>query len=91
MFKRLSGVLSTTDSQIVPLLTRVEGTLDGVNSELDKVDQLTGSVVGIVRTAEQATSAVQSAVSKPVQKVSGLAAGLNAGISSFMSRRKKEQ
>ncbi len=91
VFKRLSGVLSTTDSQIVPLLTRVEGTLDGVNSELDKVDQLTGSVVGIVRTAEQATSAVQSAVSKPVQKVSGLAAGLNAGISSFMSRRKKEQ
>jgi hypothetical protein len=90
VFKRLSSVLANADTQIIPLLTRVGSTLDGVNSELDKVDLITGSVAGIVRTAEQTTTAVQGAVSKPIRKIAGVAAGVNAGISSFISRRRRE-
>lgn len=90
VFKRLSSILGNADTQVIPLLTRVESTLDGVNSELDKVDQITGSVAGIVRTAEQTTTAVQGAVSKPIKKIAGLAAGVNAGITSFITRRRKE-
>ena len=89
VFKRLSGILFDANTQVIPLLTRVESTLDGVNSELDKVDQITGSVAGIVKTAEQTTTAVHGAVSKPIRKVAGVAAGINAGIASFVSRRRK--
>lgn len=89
VFKRLSSILANADTQVIPLLTRVETTLDGVNSELDKVDQITGSVAGIVMTAEKTTTAVHGAVSKPIQKVAGLAAGVNASVASFIARRRK--
>jgi hypothetical protein len=89
VFKRLASILSDANTQVLPLLTRVEGTLDGVNAELGKVDQITGSVAEIVRTAEVATTAVHSAVAKPIQKVAGLAAGVSTGIRSFVSRTRK--
>lgn len=90
VLKRLTGILTKTDTQVIPLLTRVESTLDGVNSELGKVDQITGSVAGIVRTAEQTTTAVHGAVATPIRKIAGVAAGVNAGIASFIARRRKE-
>ncbi len=90
MFKRLSSILADANTQVIPLLTRIEGTLDGVNAELGKVDQITGSVAGMVKTAEQTTTAVQSAVSKPIKKVAGLAAGVSEGLTSFFSTRRKE-
>jgi hypothetical protein len=89
VFKRLTSILADANTQVIPLLTRVENTLDGVNSELGKVDQITGSVAGIVKTAEVTTTAVQGAVTRPIKKVAGVAAGFNAGITSFFSRRGK--
>jgi hypothetical protein len=83
VFKRLSGVLADANTQVVPLLTRLEGTLDGVNAELGKVDDITGSVAGIVRTAEQTTTAVHGAVAKPMKLAAGVAAGVNEGVRSF--------
>jgi len=87
MLRRVTSILTDVNKEITPLLTRVEGTLDGVNSELGKVDQITGSVAGMVKTAESATTAVQGAVTKPIKKVAGLAAGINRGVSSFLSSR----
>ena len=81
MLRRVTSILTDVNKEITPLLTRVEGTLDGVNSELGKVDQITGSVAGMVKTAESATTAVQGAVTKPIKKVAGLAAGINRGVS----------
>jgi uncharacterized protein YoxC len=90
VFKRLSSILTDANTQVIPLLTRVGSTLDGVNSELGKVDQITGSVAEIVKTAEQATTAVHSAVAKPIRKIAGMAAGVSAGVSSFFTRIRKE-
>jgi hypothetical protein len=90
VLKRLSNILADANTQVIPLLTRVETTLDGVNAELGKVDQITGSVAEIVRTAEVTTTAVHGAVSKPIRKVAGLAAGVSTGVSSFFSKRRKE-
>jgi hypothetical protein len=90
VFKNLSSILADANTQVIPLLTRVEATLDGVNSELGKVDQITGSVAEIVHTAEVTTTAVHGAIAKPIKKIAGLAAGANAAISSLLSRRRKE-
>jgi len=90
VFRKLTSILADANTQVIPLLTRVESTLDGVNSELGKIDQITGSVAEIVKTAEQTTTAVHGAVAKPVRKVAGLAAGLSEGVSSFLSGRGKE-
>ncbi len=90
VFKRLSSILADANTQVIPLLTRVEATLDGVNSELGKVDQITGSVAEIVKTAEATTTAVHSAIAKPIKKVAGLAAGANAAVSSLLSRTRRQ-
>jgi hypothetical protein len=83
VFKRLSSILADTNTEVIPLLKRVEDTLDGVNSELGKVDEITGSVASIAKTAEQATIAVHGAVAKPTKKVVAMAAGVNEGLRSF--------
>ncbi|MFH0917451.1 MAG: DUF948 domain-containing protein [bacterium] len=90
VFRRLTSVLADANTRVIPLLTRVEATLDGVNSELGKIDQITGSVAGIVKTAEHTTTAVHGAVSKPVRKAAGIAAGVSEGITSFLTGKGKE-
>lgn len=87
---RLNGILTDANKEVIPLLTRVEATLDGVNSELDKVDQITGSVAEMVKVAEHTTTGVYGVVSKPIKQASGLAAGLKEGVSSFLTGRGKE-
>ena len=87
---RLNSILTDANREVTPLLTRVETTLDGVNSELDKVDQITGSVAEMIKVAEHTTTGVYGAVSKPVKQVAGLASGLKEGVASFLSGKGKE-
>lgn len=89
VFRRLTSMLTDANTQVIPLLTRVETTLDGVNSELGKIDQITGSVAEIVKTAEHTTTAVHNAVAKPMRKAAGIAAGVTEGITSFLARKGK--
>jgi uncharacterized protein YoxC len=74
---------------VLPLLTRVETTLDGVNSELSKVDQITGSVVEMVKAVEETTTALHKAVAAPLHKIAGLAGGVRESVNSFVAARRK--
>lgn len=87
--KRLTHILGSVDSRVLPLLTRVEATLDGVNSELTKVDQITGSVAEMVRVAEETTTALHNAVSTPLRKLAGLTGGVRQSVKSFIAARRK--
>lgn len=89
--KRLSNILSSVDSQVLPLLTRVETTLDEVNSELGKVDKITGSVAEMLKVVEKTTTAVHTAISTPLRKLGGLAGGVRGGKKSSDGSNKKGQ
>jgi hypothetical protein len=89
VFRRLSSILGDANTRVIPLLTRVEATLDGVNSELSKVDQITGSVVEIVKAAEQTTTALHAAVAAPIRGIASLITGVREGIKSFAAARRK--
>lgn len=89
VFKRLANILGGVESRTIPLLTRVEATLDGVNSELDKVEQITGSVAEIVKTAEETTTALHNAVALPLRKVGSIVGGLRGGVKSVLTARRK--
>lgn len=89
VFNRVSDMLNDVNQEVVPILSRVEATLDGVNSELGKVDDITGSVAGIARVAEQATVAAQGAISRPAKTLAGIAAGVKKGYVTFLSSRDK--
>ncbi len=89
VFKRLADILSSVDSRVLPLLSRVEATLDGVNSELTKVDQITGSVAEMVKAAEETTTALHNVVAMPLRKVAGLAGGVSQSVRAFLAARRK--
>ncbi len=87
MFDRVSSFISGTERDLLPVIVKSGGTVDRVNYQLDKLDTVTDSAVGMADSADTAVRAVSTAVSKPVEVVSGLAAGVSHGFSSFRKNR----
>lgn len=83
LFDRISSFVRGTERDVLPVVVKTGGTVDRINYQLDKMDTVTDSAVGMAESADTAVRAVSSAISKPVEKFSGLAAGLTHGISSF--------
>lgn len=88
---KVGNILSSVDSQVLPLLTRVETTLDEVNSELNKVDKITGSVAEMLKVIEKTTNAIHNAISTPFRKLGDLASGIRGGAKSSTGSKKKGQ
>jgi hypothetical protein len=86
-FGRLSSLISGTERDFLPVVQKSGGTLDRVNDQLDKLDVVTDSAVGMAESADTAVRAVSTAITTPVKKVSGLAAAVSHGTAAFRSRR----
>jgi len=84
---RLSSFISGTEREVLPVINKVGGSVDRVNVQLDKVDQITDSVVDAADAADTAVRAVSLAITRPVQKISGFAAALSYGASDFRAHR----
>jgi len=84
---RLSSLIKGVEETALPVVTKVGGSVDRVNLQLDKVDRITDSAVDAADSADTAVRAVSMAVTRPVQKVSGLAAGVSYGAADFKMRR----
>ena len=79
-FARLSSFIRGTEVELLPVIHKVGESVDRVNGQLDKVDQVTDSAVDMADSADTAVRAVSMAITRPVQKISGLAAGLTHGV-----------
>ena len=86
-FARLSSFIRGTERELLPVIYKVGESVDKVNGQLDKVDQVTDSAVDMADSVDTAVRAVSMAIARPVQKVSGLAAGVSHGVSAFKARR----
>ncbi len=84
---RLSAFITEAEREILPVINKVGGSVDRVNSQLDKVDRITDSAVDAAESVDTAVRTVSRAVTRPVQKVSGLAAGLSYGAADFKTKR----
>jgi uncharacterized protein YoxC len=84
---RLSAFISGAEREILPVINKVGGSVDRVNGQLDKVDQITDSAVDAAASVDAAVRTVSRAVTRPVQKVSGLAAGVSYGAADFKAKR----
>src|SRR5437899_2284836 len=69
---RASSLLEGTERELLPVISKVGGTVDRVNGELDKVDQMTDSAVDAVAGMDRAVRAITSLVSRPIELVTGL-------------------
>ena len=86
-FGRLSSFIRGTELELLPVIHKVGESVDGVNAQLTKVDQVTDSAVDMADSADTAVRAVSMAIVRPVQKVTGLAAGLTHGVSALRTQR----
>ena len=86
-FSRLSSFIRGTERELLPVINKTGGTVDRVNQQLDKMDQVTDSAVDMADSADTAVRAVSMAIQKPVTKVSGFAAGVAHGAAKLKTSR----
>ena len=84
---RLSTFIRGTERELLPVISKVGGSVDRVNTQLDKLDQATDSAVDAVEAVDQAVRSVSFAVKRPVQKVAGLASGVSHGFATLRAGR----
>jgi uncharacterized protein YoxC len=84
--RRASSLLQGTETELLPVISKLGGTVDRVNVQLDKVDQMTDSAVDAVTSVDTAVRTVSHAVSAPVSRLAGLAAGIRHGASTLRAR-----
>jgi len=84
---RLSSLVKGVEESAIPVITKVGGSVDRVNGQLDKVDLITDSAVDAADSADTAVRALSMAVTRPVQIVSGFAAGLSYGLADLRASR----
>ena len=78
--QRLSAFIKGTQEEVLPVINKVGTTVDHVNAQMEKVDQITDSAVDAADSADTAVRAVSLAITRPVQKVTGFAAGVTYGV-----------
>ena len=86
VFTKVGSALNRITDEIVPILNKSQTTIDGVNQQLEHVDDIMESAVGATKTTEKAVGGVARAVSAPVRKLAALAAGLEQGVATFRAR-----
>ncbi len=87
VFQRLGSSVSRITDEVVPILNKAQTTVDGVNLELMRVNEMMKTAVGATKGAEKTVQTVSSAVTTPVRKITGLAAGAREAVATLRARR----
>ncbi|MEW6581152.1 MAG: DUF948 domain-containing protein [Actinomycetota bacterium] len=91
LFGRVSKTVNRVTDEVVPILSKAQTTMDGINTEIGRVDEIMQTAVATTKGAEKAVGTVSKAVSAPVKRLSGLAAGMQEAVATFKSRRAAER
>jgi uncharacterized protein YoxC len=91
VFARLGSSVTRITDEVVPILNKAQTTVDGVNLELTRVDEIMQTAVGATKGAEKTVQTVSSAVTAPVRKITGLAAGAREAVATLRARRAAEK
>ena len=85
----VSYMIHDTRPQTISLLKKAQVTLDGVNSELDSIDEITQETRVLIGKVGEASEAIESAIKAPMTKAGLITAGVaTSGIA--VSRRLKK-
>ena len=82
---RASSLIEGTETELLPVITKLGGTLDRVNTQLDKVDVMTDSAVDAVTTVDTGVRTITGAIARPVQVIVGFFSGARHAASSARS------
>lgn len=87
VFARLGTSVTRVTDEVVPILNKAQTTVDGINLEISRVNDIMKTAVGATKGAEKTVQTVSSAVTAPVRKVHGFAAGAREAVASLRARR----
>jgi uncharacterized protein YoxC len=91
LLSQLRRTVRNTEREVLPVIGKTGGTIDRVNSQLDKLDVMTDSAVEAVSAIDRAVRAVSALVTAPVQALAGLATAIRHGVSSFMTHHDMDE
>jgi hypothetical protein len=91
VFARLGSALTRITDEVVPILNKAQTTVDGVNLELQRVDEIMQTAVSATKGAEKTVQTVSSAVTAPVRKLTGFAAGAKEAVATLRARRQADR
>lgn len=87
LFLSLSRSVDRMTDETVPILSRAQITMDGVNQEIGRVDEIMVSAVHATKGTEAAVSTFAHGISAPVRWGAGLVAGVEEAVETLRSRR----
>lgn len=87
VLRRMSLTVTRVTDEVVPILSRAQTTVDGINLELQRVDEILVSAVNATKGAEKTVTSLSQAVTGPVKKASGFAAAAKEAMATFRAKR----
>lgn len=87
VLRRMSMTVVRVTDEVVPILSRAQTTVDGINLELQRVDEIMVSAVNATKGAEKTVTSISHAVTAPVRKASGVAAAAKEAMATFRAKR----
>ena len=91
LFGRVSVSVNRVTDEVVPILSKAQTTMDGINTEIGRVDEIMQTAVTTTKGDKKAVGTVSRAVTAPVKKISGLGAGVQEAVATFKARRAAER
>jgi ABC-type transporter Mla subunit MlaD len=83
---RLSAFVRGAQDEILPVIHKVGGSVDRVNAQLDKVDQVTDHAVDAVDAIDHTVRTISVVLRRPVEVAAGVATGARYGFATLRSR-----
>ena len=86
LFRVVSSLKELVDGvtkETVPLIHDVDGTVKGVNQEIERVDSIMASAQSVAKNAETISETVKMAVTNPLVKALAFIAGARRGAKKF--------
>lgn len=84
LFGRLSSFLASAESEVLPVIQKVGGSVDRVNSQLDKLDTATDSAVDAVEAVDRVVRTLSHSARRPIERLSS---GAASGWAALRGRR----
>jgi hypothetical protein len=91
MLGRMTRSVREVTDEVVPILTRAQTTVDGINLELERVDEIMVTAVHATKGAEKTVTTISNAVTSPVRKASGWAAAAKEAMATFRAKRAERE
>lgn len=87
--KSANKMLTRVDVETIEILKKVQISLDEINKELSRVDEIVADVQGVTDKVEHTAKLLSKVVSAPVVKISSYASGLAEALSSLKKGKTK--